>query len=123
MSGMIRPDDSYIDVIFPQEEGEQIVQPLATVEHAMPFKFYISNDLGGYYYGTLFRICISEHGVSTELRFGWDTPYGFLDASETLTDIVPHHCPRHILWMSDIPLEGTQNFNLRILMRRAIFLR
>ncbi|MBF0511701.1 MAG: hypothetical protein HQL13_05150, partial [Candidatus Omnitrophica bacterium] len=104
----------YIEVVLPP-----IIQTFAmqatNVIHSQPFVFNYANDWNTYYTGKdLHVIKRQSYGFSQTLSLRGETPYGFFDASGSYSDFNGYsQFDSYTVGLSQIPLEGTSNFNIR----------
>lgn len=112
-----------VSVILPPRSTEQAGQPIADSDHAQPLKFNYAADYNTFYYGE--NIPDMERQIIGFVEyFGveGETPYGVFDASGAMRkgDRLTH-IPNYTVGMSNIPLRGTQDLDLRIFdARRAL---
>lgn len=106
----------FVKVIFPKivNTGVMMAGPMPT-EHGEPFRATYTNDWISYYTGknssSLKRL---THYFNETFGLRGDTPYGFLDTSGSYSDFNGFsQFDTYTLGLSQIPLEGTSNFNLR----------
>jgi hypothetical protein len=106
-----------VEDVFPRSEGLEAVSPRsALLEHSRPFQFKYSNDWSAYYYDAkdtgLVRRSVNYR---QDLGVVGDTPYGVLDASSSMAGLGRRLVyPYYTLGLSDIPVPGTQELNLRV---------
>ncbi|MBF0485665.1 MAG: hypothetical protein HQL16_04020 [Candidatus Omnitrophica bacterium] len=106
----------YVEVVLPQVEGEAAAQRNQAIEHSRRFRLSYSNDWSSYYYGNNIPQ-MHRRSLNFEQSVGIDgeTPYGIFDSSATLVGFNPiKDIPTYTIGLSDIPVAGTQNLNVRI---------
>ncbi len=105
----------YVEVVFPKSVVSGVAQTSNGVQHAQPFIFTYSNDWSTYYNGkNIPDLKRRSYNFNQILAVKGETPYGFFDASGSYTDFNSiSEFDTYTIGLSQIPLEGTSNFNLR----------
>jgi len=102
----------FVEVVFPKSIGG--TQGL-NVLHALPFRFIYSNDWNTFYSGkNIPQLKRQSYELTQSLAVNGETPYGFFDSSGSYTNFNTFsQFDTYTIGLSQIPLEGTSNFNLR----------
>lgn len=106
----------YIEVIFPESvNAPNMSQANNGVQHGEPFKMVYTNDWDTEYSGkNASNIKRQSYNFNQTLTLTGQTPYGLFDASGSFTDTNSvSSFDYYTIGLSQIPLEGTSNFNLR----------
>ncbi len=105
----------YVEVVFPKTVSAAELQGMNEVQHSQPFRFTYSNDWSTYYSGkNIPALKRQSYDFNQTLGLTGETPYGFFDASGSYTDFNSvSEFDTYTIGLSQIPLEGTSNFNLR----------
>ena len=104
----------YLEVVFPKSMAP--VNPvIGSVQHAQPFIVTYSNDYSTYYQGKdIPKLKRESYYFNQSLAVTGETPYGFFDASGSYTEFNNFsQFDTYTIGLSQIPIEGTSNFNLR----------
>jgi len=106
----------YIEVVFPKTVTAAMVQEMNTVQHSQPFIVSYANDWSTYYSGkNIPNLKRQSYEFNESLTVTGETPYGFLDAYGSYSDFNTFsQFDTYTLGLSQIPLEGTDNFDLRV---------
>ena len=105
-----------IEVVFPRYVNPYGPQAVNNgVQHSLPFKFVYTNDWDTYYSGrNIPNLKRQSYEFTQSLAATGETPYGFFDASGSYIDFDAFsQFDTYTVGLSQIPLEGTSNFNLR----------
>jgi len=105
----------YIEVVFPKSVTASSLLAMNEVQHAQPFRVTYSNDWSTYYSGkNIPDLKRQSYEFNQSLGVTGETPYGFFDTSGSYTDFNSFsQFDTYTIGLSQIPLEGTSNFNLR----------
>jgi len=105
----------YIEVVFPKSVVSSAQQLLNEIQHAQPFQVVSSNDWNTYYTGkNIPGLKRQSYEFNQVVSMYGETPYGYLDASENYSDFNNlSQFDSYTVGLSQIPLEGTSNFDLR----------
>ncbi len=105
----------YAEVVFPKTVSAGELQAMNEVQHAQPFRFTYSNDWNTYYSGkNIPALKRQSYDFNQSLAVTGETPYGFFDASGSYSDFNSFsRFDSYTVGLSQIPLAGTSNFNLR----------
>jgi hypothetical protein len=105
----------YLEVVFPPNVNTNMLPSNNGIQHAQPFIFTYSNDWSTYYSGkNIPDLKRQSYELNQSLGVKGETPYGFLDASGSYIDFNSFsEFDTYTIGLSQIPLEGTNNFNLR----------
>ncbi|MDE1920417.1 MAG: hypothetical protein KGJ09_02195 [Candidatus Omnitrophica bacterium] len=105
----------FVEVVFPKSISRAVVVGVSRVRHAQPFIVTYANDWSTYYQGKNFsQLKRQSYDFNETLGITGETPYGFLDASGTYEDFNSFsRFNTYTIGLSQIPLEGTSNFNVR----------
>jgi hypothetical protein len=105
----------YVEVVFPKSVSAAAIAGANNIQHAQPFIVTYSNDWSTYYTGkNLSQLKRQSNEFNETLGITGETPYGFFDASGSYIDF--NHFTQfdtYTIGLSQIPLPGTGNFNLR----------
>ena len=106
----------YVEVVFPKSVNpSNMSQAVSGVQHGEPFKVVYTNDWDTEYSGkNISDIKRQSYNFNQTLTVTGETPYGFFDTSGSYTDTDSiSSFDYYTIGLSQIPLEGTSNFNLR----------
>ena len=106
----------YIEVVFPKSQSTNPAGLESNgVTHSQPFLVTYTNDWSTYYSGNKFsNIKRQSYDFNHTLTTTGETPYGFFDASTSYSDDNGFSKFDSLtVGLSQIPLEGTDNLNLR----------
>jgi|GEM_PF-2223939 len=105
----------YVEVVFPKTVTASMLQAMNGVQHSQPFIFTYSNDWSTYYSGkNIPGLKRQSYDFNETLGLNGETPYGFFDTSGSYSDFNSFsRFDTYTVGLSQIPLEGTDNFNLR----------
>jgi len=106
----------YVENIFPKAADEVVSSAAANgIQHSQPFKIMYSNDYDIYYSGkNATQLKRQSYDFQQSLAITGETPYGFFDTSGSYVDYNSFsEFDTYTIGLSQIPLEGTSNFNLR----------
>jgi hypothetical protein len=105
----------YVEIVFPKTVSAATLEALHSVQHSQPFSFTYSNDWSTYYSGNNISVLKRQsYDFNQSLSMTGETPYGMLDASGSYSDFNGFsELDNYTVGLSQIPLEGTSNFNLR----------
>ncbi len=106
----------YVEVIFPSSlNSNGLSGANSPVQHGQPFKVIYTNDYDTEYSGkNIPAIKRQSYNFNQTLTVSGDTPYGFFDTTGSYTDINSiSSFDYYTVGLSQIPVEGTSNFNLR----------
>jgi len=106
----------YVEVIFPKIVNPNGVDPeMNGVYHSSPFTATYSNDWSTYYTGKNVKsLRRQSYELDQSLAVKGETPYGNFDTSGSYTDFnAISKFDTYTIGLSQIPLEGASNFNLR----------
>jgi len=105
----------YVEVVFPKTVSSSTLEAMDNVQHSQPFIVTYSNDWSTYYSGkNIPELKRQSYEFDQTMAMTGETPYGFLDASGSYTDFNSFsQLEDYTLGLSQIPLAGTSNFNLR----------
>jgi hypothetical protein len=106
----------YIEIVFPKSMEGDAAPSVAAVEHAQPFRVYYANEWGSYYTGNDIP-GMKRKSLTYQQNFGVEgqSPYGFFDTAGTTVGLDPiMHFSTYTAGLSNIPLQGVTNFNLRV---------
>jgi len=105
----------YIEVVFPKNTGYGENQPSGSVQHSAPFLVTYTNDYGTFYSGpNASKLKRESFNFNQTLTVTGETPYGYFDTSGSYTDFESYsQFDTYTIGLSQIPLEGVNNFNLR----------
>ncbi len=106
----------YVEVVFPKSVNSfSMSQSMNGVQHGEPFKVTYTNDWHTYYSGkNIPALKRQSYYFNQTLAVTGETPYGFFDTSGSYSyaDSISQF-DTYTIGLSQIPLEGTSNFNLR----------
>ncbi|MBF0570682.1 MAG: hypothetical protein HQL12_02300 [Candidatus Omnitrophica bacterium] len=105
----------YVQVVFPKIVSSGSSQEMNGVQHSQPFRATYTNDWDTYYTGkNIPHLKRQNYSFNQTLAVYGETPYGFFDASGSYTDYDAFsEFDTYTIGLSQIPLDGTSNFNLR----------
>ena len=106
----------YVEVVFPKIViSAAAQQALNGIQHSQPFIVTYTNDWNSYYSGKNIRdLKRQSYEFDQTLATKGETPYGFFDASGSYNDYgAISEFETYTVGLSQIPLEGTSNFNIR----------
>ncbi len=106
----------FVEVVFPQPVNSSgPAQGANGVWHSEPFTGVYSNDWNSYYSGkNIPGLKRQSYELDQSLAVKGETPYGFFDTSGSYTDVDSFsEFDTYTIGLSHIPLEGTDDFNLR----------
>jgi Pilus formation protein N terminal region len=105
----------YVEVVFPKTVTSSELQAMNEIWHDQPFRVTYSNDWSSYYSGkNIPNLKRQSFNFNQSLAVTGETPYGIFDAYGSYSDFNSvSQLDSYALGLSQIPLEGTSNFNLR----------
>jgi len=105
----------YVEVIFPRSLTSGRAQAMDGLKHGEPFKVTYNNDWTTYYSGKdIPALKRQSYDFEQTLAITGETPYGFFDTSGSYSDFdAISQFDTYTIGLSQIPFEGTSNFNLR----------
>ena len=106
----------YVEVVFPPYvNAAGNGQQMNGVQHSKPFKVTYTNDWDTYYSGkNIPDLKRQSYEFEQSLAVTGETPYGFFDTSGDYIDFNSFsQFDTYTIGLSQIPVEGTSNFNLR----------
>jgi hypothetical protein len=105
----------YVEVVFPKPTNANNGLVYNGVRHSEPFVFSYANDWNSYYAGPKAHdIKRQSYQFEQSLGVRGETPYGYFDASGSYSDFNSvSEFDTYTVGLSQIPLNGTTNFNLR----------
>jgi len=105
----------YVEIVFPKTVTSAELQAMNNVQHNQPFNATYTNDWSTYYAGkNIADLKRQSYEFNQSLSITGETPYGFFDTSGSYVDFNAFsQFDTYTIGLSQIPLEGTGNFNLR----------
>ncbi len=105
----------YVEVVFPPSTNSGGSQVMNGVYHSRPFIATYTNDWSTYYSGkNVSGLKRQSYELDQSLAVKGETPYGYFDTSGSYSDVDSFsEVDTYTIGLSQIPLEGTSDFNLR----------
>ena len=105
----------YLEVVFPKSVNANSSSVYNGIQHSQPFIFKYSNDWTNYYSGkNIPGLKRGSYEFNQSLGLKGETPYGIMDASGSYIHFNTFsEFDEYTMGLSQIPLEGTSDFNLR----------
>jgi len=106
----------YIEVVFPKSVTSSTLPSSNGIQHSQPFIATYSNDWNNYYAGPSVKgLKRQSYQFTQTLGVKGETPFGYFDSSGTYIDFnKTSQFDAYSIGLSQIPLEGTSDFNLRV---------